>query len=204
MGLATVTPPAYDPVSLAEAKAHCRITNDDEDGLLAGYILAARQYVENECCLRLITQTIDYTINDRWPCIIERGYYRQRVGFPVGPVQSVTSVSYIDGGGTTQTLATDQYVVGNIGTDIQSGRPFIEPVYGVTWPYVRYQQAAITVRFVAGWSLSNVPNPLMQAMRMLIGHQYEIREAVNVGNIVTPMNFAVDAMLSAYRDSRVA
>lgn len=204
MGLATVTPPASDPISLAEAKAHCRITSTDEDGLLVGYILAARQYVENDAHLRIITQTIDYTIDDDWPCYLSRGHYRQRIEFPIGPVQSVTSISYVDGSGVTQTLSTSDYVVRNAGTAVQSGAAFIEPAHGVTWPSVRAQSAAITVRFVAGWDLSSVPNPLMQAMRMLIGHQYEIREAVNIGGNVTPVDFAIDAFLGPYRLSRVA
>lgn len=199
MGLSTVTAPAFDPISLAEAKAHCRVTTTDEDGLIAGYILAARQFVENECFLRLATQTIDYTIDGDWPCVGSRGYYRQRIDFPIGPVQSITSVSYVDGSGATQTLSPSLYVTGNLGTAVQSGRPYIEVAYGSTWPVARCQPATITVRAVVGWDLSNVPNPLMQAMRMLIGHQYEIREAVNVGSTVTTMDYAIEAFLSPYR-----
>lgn len=203
MGLALVTPPAYDPISLAEAKAHCRITSSDEDGTIVGYILAARQHIENECHLRIVTQTLDYTIDDDWPCEIARGYHRQRITFPIGPVQSVTSITYVDGDGSTQTLGTDQYVVANFGTTVQSGRPYIEPAYNVTWPTVRCQSAAITVRFVAGWDLSNVPNPIMHALRLLISHADQNREAVASGAF-GEIPLGVEAFISPYRDLRVA
>jgi uncharacterized phiE125 gp8 family phage protein len=84
---------------------------------------------------------------------------------------------------------------------VQSGEPYIEPAYGVTWPSVRWQGAAITVRFVAGWDLSNVPNPLMQAMRMLLAHAGENREAVVNGSF-TEVPLGVESFLSAYRDRR--
>jgi uncharacterized phiE125 gp8 family phage protein len=199
VGLVVITPPASDPLSLAEAKAHLRVTSDDEDGIIAGYILAAREFVENATHRRLITQTLDYTIDDGWPCVIARGYYRTRIELPVQPVASVSSISYVDSAGATQTLSSSLYVVRTDGPVA-----FIEPAYDVSWPSVRCQTAAITVRFVAGTALSEVPNPLMQAMRLLVAHQYEQREAVNVGNIVTPMDLAVEAFLSPYRYTRMA
>jgi uncharacterized phiE125 gp8 family phage protein len=201
VGLALVTGPALDPISLAEAKAHCEITSADRDGLIAGYVLSARQFVENECYLRLITQTLDYTMDEDWPC--SRSTYRQRIEFPIGPVQSITSVSYVDSAGATQTLSPSDYVTRNMGTKNVSGLAFIEPAYGVSWPTVRCQSAAITVRFVAGWELSDVPNPLMQAMRMLIGHAVENREAMATG-IFSQIPLGVEAFISPYRLSRVA
>jgi uncharacterized phiE125 gp8 family phage protein len=196
MGLSVYTAPSVDPISLAEAKEHLRETGSEQDGLIAGYILAAREFVENATHRRLITQTLDYTIDYCWPT---DGCYRQRIELPVSPVASVTSITYVDGNGATQTLATNQYRA-----VVDGPLPYIEPSYGVTWPTVREQGAAITVRFVAGTSLSGVPNPLMQAMRMMIGHWYSVREAVNVGNIVTEIPLGVEALLSAYRSPRIA
>jgi uncharacterized phiE125 gp8 family phage protein len=202
LGLSLVTAPAFDPLSLAEAKAQLRSTSDEEDGLIAGFILAARQYVEDETQKRLITQTLDYTIDDDWPCKLTRGYYRQRIEFPIGPVQSVTSVTYVDLNGAAQTLSTNDYVTGNMGTAVQSGVPYIEPAYSVIWPTPRCQSAAITVRFVAGWDLSSVPNPLMQAMRMLVAHADANREAVSNGTF-NEVPLGVESYLSAYRDRRI-
>jgi len=197
LGLSLVTPPTGDPISLEEAKAHLRITDSNEDGLIASYILAARQHVENDTHKRMLTQTMDYTIDYGWPyCDCE-----PCIEFPIGPVQSVTSITYVDTDGATQTLPTSQYVSANLGVNVESGYPYIEPAYGVTWPTVRNQAAAITVRFVAGWTLSTIPNPLMQAMRMLIGHVNENREAVASGSFVD-VPLGLEFFLSGYRDRR--
>ncbi len=198
MGLSLVTPPTSDPISLAEAKAHCRITSDEEDGLIASYILAARQLVENDTHKRMLTQTLDYTIDHDWPY---SSCYGPRIEFPIGPVQSVVSISYVDSSGMPQTLATSEYVAANMGSAVQSGYPYIEPAYGITWPVVRCQPAAITVRFVAGWTLSDVPNPLMQAMRLLLSHVNENREAVASGSFME-VPLGLEFLLSAYRDRR--
>jgi uncharacterized phiE125 gp8 family phage protein len=193
-----VTPPATDPLSLAEAKAHLRATHSSEDGLIAGYILAAREFVEDATHRKLIIQTLDYTIDDGWPCVMARGYYRTRIELPVKPVASVTSISYVDSGGASQTLAADQYVVRTDGPV-----PYIEPAYDVSWPSVRCQSSAITIRFVAGSALGDVPNPLMQAMRLLVAHANENREAVANGTFIE-VPLGVEAYLSPYRYVRMA
>lgn len=159
MGISVVTGPTEEPVSLATVKDHLRHTITEEDGLLAGYILAARQYAENETRRAFVTQTCDYTIDCGWPCKVRDGYWRTRIELPYAPVSSVTSISYVDGNGATQTLASDQYVLG--GNDSYA---YIDPAYNIMWPTVRNQAAAITVRFIAGWSAANVPDPLRTAI----------------------------------------
>lgn len=57
MHLVIVTPPAAEPVSVAEA--HARIDASDEDTLIGSLITAARELVETETARRLITQTLD-------------------------------------------------------------------------------------------------------------------------------------------------
>lgn len=193
MGLSTVTPPALEPLSLDEAKAHSEMTSSDRDGLISGYILSAREFVENSTHLKLITQTLDYTIDEGWPYVCSRGYEQFRIEFPVKPVASVTSITYVDTSGASQTLASNQYVLRNDGPV-----HFVEPVYGVTWPAVRCQTAAVTVRFVAGGDLSSVPNPLMQVMRLLVAHQIEKREPIGTDNLAE-VALTVEAFLSPYR-----
>ena len=199
MGLSTVTPPATEPVTVVEAKSHCRIDVSEDDGLIAGYIVAAREWVENATHLRLVTQTLDMTIDDDWPCVLARGYYRQRIEFPVKPVASVTSVTYVDENGATQTLNSSQYVVRTDGAVA-----FIEPAYNVTWPNVRRQSSAITVRFVAGQADSAVPNTLTQAIRLLTAHQHEQRQPVVVGTSVSELPLAIEALISSHRFTRLA
>lgn len=197
MGLALATGPVLDPISLAEAKAHCRISSTDEDGLLAGYILAARQHVETITNRALISQTWDYTIDGDWPWVIDVESHRHQrlIEIPKAPLQSVTSISYIDTTGVSQTLSTSQYVVDGARA---IGRIF--PAYGVTWPALRCQNNSITVRFVAGYGdqPGSVPEPIRHAMLLLIGHWFENREAVSSISLGA-VDFAVEALLSSHR-----
>lgn len=197
MGLSVVEPPESDPLTLIEAKSHLRVTGTDEDGDIAGYIIGAREWIESQTHLKLITQTLDLTVDDDWPYVLARGYYRSRIEFPVKPVASVTSISYVDANGTTQALAANQYALRNDGPV-----PYIEPAYNVTWPVVRRQTAAITVRFVAGSAVSDIPEPLRQAMRLLVAHQYEERQIVNAAS-VAEIPMALEAMISPYRFTRI-
>lgn len=43
-----------------------------------------------------------------------------------------------------------------------------------------------------------IPDPILSAMKLLIGHLYENREAVNVGNTVNVMPMAVESLLWPY------
>jgi uncharacterized phiE125 gp8 family phage protein len=199
MGLALVAGPALEPVSIAEARAHCRIDLDDPDtnALLAGYILAARQHVEVYTRRALMQQTLDLTLDDRWPTERINGCWRHRIVLPHSPMMSVAAISYVDQLGTAQTLSTDQYQVAKSDT----GEWVIQPAYGVNWPGVREQMAAITVRFVAGYGTNpgDVPEPIRQAMLLLIGQWHENREAVITGTIVAEMPLGVEALLFPFR-----
>jgi uncharacterized phiE125 gp8 family phage protein len=44
--LAVATPPVVEPVSVTEAKAHCRVDTTTDDAYIAALITAAREYVE--------------------------------------------------------------------------------------------------------------------------------------------------------------
>lgn len=187
MGLSLVTPPELEPVSIAEAKAHCRISSDEDDALLAGYILAARQHVEGYTRRALIRQTWDLTIDDGWPEIIV---------VPKPPLASVVSVSYIDTAGMPQLLAPSTYLVSVGGIEGRIGR-----AYGQSWPTVRRELDGIVVRFTCGYGTNpgDVPNPLRQAMLLLIGHWHENRETIVTGTIATDLPHTVEALLFPFR-----
>lgn len=196
MGLSLVTAPASEPVLLAEAKAHCKIDSIDEDGLVAGYIIAARHHCETYLRRALITQTWDLLIDGDWPTECVNGSEQHRVVIPKPPLVSITSVSYVDSAGAAQTLATDQY---QVSTKRHEG--LIDPAYSVTWPVVRDQADAITVRFVAGYGSNpgDIPEPIRQAMLLLIGHWHANREAVIIGVTPVELPLAVDALLFPFR-----
>lgn len=188
MALTLVTAPATEPVALADAKAHLRVDATTDDTLISALITAARQYAETVTRRAMVTQTWDLTM-DEWPD-------SDRIIVPLPPLQSVTSITYKDTDGTASTLATTEYIVD---TKSEPGR--IVLAYGKDWPTTTlYPAGAITVRFTAGYGEATaVPQGIKQAILLLVGHWYEQREAVNVGNIVNPLPFAVDALLWQHR-----
>ncbi len=168
MGLTLVTPPTVEPVSLAEVKAHLRGPPSDDDGLLSGYILAARRFAESYIRGAIITQTWDYKIDCAWPMVWSGNYVKNRIELPLRPIQSVTSISYVDSNGDTQTLNSSLYTV-----HADRSVPFIERAYNADWPEVRDVPDAITVRFVAGYLPEKVPDEIRTAIMLHVESMYD-------------------------------
>ena len=191
MFLSLVTAAAEQPVTLAEAKAHLRVLTTDEDSLIGALVAAAAAHLEGRSGVlgrALVTQTWDVRF-DRFPFAGNNG----RIELPLPPLQSVTSVKYLDFTGTEVTLAADQYAVD---TGHMIGR--LRPAYGLTWPSTRDEDGAVRIRFVAGYgSASAVPTPIKQAILLLVGHWWINREAA--GDAKGPLAFAVDALTTPYR-----
>jgi uncharacterized phiE125 gp8 family phage protein len=193
MSLTVVTAPAAEPISLAEARAHLRVTDNEEDGLIAGYMRAALQFVETHLARALVNRTYDLKLDWCWPL---NACGRRSIELPMPPAVSITSISYVDAEGANQTLASTEY---QFAQPLQIGTIF--EAYGKTWPTIRQQPEAITVRFVAGYgaAASAVPEPIRQAMLLLVGHWYANREPVIVGSTVAELPLAVDALLFPHR-----
>src|SRR5262245_51469019 len=143
MALTLVTPVATEPISLAEAKAHCRVDVSDDDLLLSSLITAGREWAETYTHRAIPPQTWDYKL-DGSPCgdVLE---------LPKAPVTSITSISYVDTVGTTQTWSSTFYTT-DLPTGPWAGPGRIAPAYGYTWPQARDVMNAFTVRFVAGYT----------------------------------------------------
>jgi uncharacterized phiE125 gp8 family phage protein len=112
-------------------------------------------------------------------------------------VQSISALTYVDTGGTTTTLSTSNYVL-----DTYSLVARVYPAYSLIWPMTRDQRNAVSVRYVTGYgAAASVPPNILHAMKLLIAHWYESREAVNIGNIVNTIPLTVDTLLSAEKAS---
>jgi uncharacterized phiE125 gp8 family phage protein len=186
--LTLVTPPATEPVSLPEAKAHLRVDGTDEDTLINTLITAAREYCEQIQGRSYITQTWELTL-DAWPAEPE-------IRLPRPPLQSVAWVQYRDQSGIEYTLDPPAYVV-----DSRSEPGRIVLASGQSWPPVTlYPAGAITVRFTAGYGdAAAVPQRVRQAILLLVGHWYANREAVLIGSISKEIEMSVHALLSLDR-----
>lgn len=195
--------PAEEPITLAEAKNHLRLDETADDALVAALIAAARQQAEAHTGRAFVTQTWELTA-DRFPWFCGnrwtfdgRAIDRETIRLPLGTLAADSvEITYVDTDGATQTLAAARYQV-----DAASEPARLVPAYATCWPATRCQTPnAVTVAFTAGYgTAADVPQSIKQAMLLLIGHWYEVRTAVNIGNIVTTVDFAVDALLAPYR-----
>ena len=182
--LALVTAPATEPVTIGEVKNHCRIDITEDDALLQNDIVVARERVEVEIRRALLTQTWDWRI-DRFPVTFD---------VPRAPLQSVTSIKYIDTGEVEQTLATSIYTV-----DAYSVPGRITKAYNEDWPNTLGHVNDVTVRFVCGYASSAaVPYTIKHALMMIVGELYKEREHPNIGASVETL-LAANELLGPYK-----
>lgn len=178
-GLRRTVAPTLQPVSLSIFKMHAEVYHDDQDILLSEYLDNAADYVEayqNRCWRQSTWQAV----YDSFPC--DGVFY-----LPRPPLASVTSITYLDLAGDSQTLSTSSYVV-----DIASEPGRVSLAYGELWPDTIEQNGCVTVTYVAGYSsASDVPSRVKQAIRIIAAHYYSQREPVVVGERIS------NAILSA-------
>ncbi len=182
MAITLITPAATFPVTLAEAKAQCRVLHNDEDDYINTLIAAATGHVEKMAGLGLIAQTWRLTLDEFSKCI----------SLPIAPLQSVTSVQYFDEAGDLQTVDPALYTVDNVSTP-----GWVVLNEGEQWPVTLSAVNAVRINYVVGFT--DVPAPIKHAILLLIGHWFENREAVITGTITAKLPMAVDALLANYR-----
>ncbi|MCC6426278.1 MAG: phage head-tail connector protein [Phycisphaerales bacterium] len=184
--------PASSPVSLAEAKTHCRVDIDDDDALLASLIAAATDVVEKRCQRALITQTLRLSLDEfpRDKCGVV-----QPILLPRPRLQSITSIAYTDSAGDAQTLDSADYQL-----DDQVEPAEIWPAVGESWPDTQEGKInAVQITYVAGYGdAAAVPDGLKQAIKLLVGHWYENRETVVVGTIATEIQQTFELLVGMY------
>lgn len=194
MNWKTTTAPTFEPVTLEELKMHIRADLADEDPLLVGYISAAREFVERRLGLAVCQQTITLKL-DGFPA-------SSRIELPQSNLISVTSVSYLDSNGDTQT----PHPVGSPGADYYGvdtyntpGALFLKD--GQSWPSdVLLQPQAVTIVYRAGWSSSAlIPRSIKQAVLLLAGHWERNREAMAFGEAPAEIDFTLSALLDQFR-----
>ena len=189
MALTLITPAAEEPITVAEAKASpsLRVATATDDTAIGTLITTARKLAETYTLHALVTQT--------WELVLD-GFPTGGIIVPMPPLQSVSSIKYIDGNGDEQTLDALLYSV-----DDDSIPGLIVPAYGETWPVTRDEVNAVRVRFVAGFGdASDVPEDIKSWIKIMVGTMYDNPQAVIVGQTVEtiPRNF-VDALLDDYR-----
>ncbi|WP_010584444.1 head-tail connector protein [Schlesneria paludicola] len=176
-----------EPVALATLKQHLRLNHSHQDALLNSLISVAREQVEA----------------DTWRSLIPiSGRSITRRGFPMGdealylpkpPLRAITSVSYVDSTGTTQTFTTFR-------VDISHEPGSIEPNYPMVWPVSQDGPASVTIVYDCGYAdAASVPASLKHAILLIAAQLYENSEPVEIKGDTT-----LDRLCRPYRVRKAA
>jgi uncharacterized phiE125 gp8 family phage protein len=182
--------PAEEPITLAEAKAHCRVDWSDDDTIIGAYITAARKFCEHYANRVFITQTWRQNEN----------VFSEPIMLAVNPVQSITSVKYYDTDDAQQTLSSSNYQV-----DIASDEARIYEGVSAGYPSISLDVInPIEIIMVSGYGLAAaVPEDIKSAIKIMTDFFYENRDMVNVpvASMATqiPIPSAVYSILNSYR-----
>lgn len=189
------TPPALEPVTLTEAKAHLRVDSTDDDVYIATLITAAREWVE-QYLDRTLVHTQWVMRFDKFPDSGIEPVELPRPPMVASGTATAVTVTFTQEQGSTSTYSTAEYRV-----DRHATPGTILPIYGSTWTPHRQDDNSISVTWWAGYGAngSSVPAAIRHAMLMLIGFWYENRTTVLVGSISKQLEFAVESLLSSQK-----
>lgn len=178
-----ITAPTSEPVSVAELKAHLRVTATADDAYLGSLITAAREYAEQQTGRALAAQTRETTA-DAFPRsgVLPLGY---------APAVSISSVKYLDVEGVEQTLESSVYAI-----DTRSEPGALLLAVGKSWPDTAAIPSAVRVQYTCGAASSE---SLKLAIKLVAAWWYEQRLPVNVGNIVNELPNSLSAILWSNR-----
>jgi uncharacterized phiE125 gp8 family phage protein len=159
-----------EPVLLHEARAQCRIDDDitEFDSRLEAYIVAARALAEKELKRRLISQTWDLWL-DEFP-------EGDDIELPQNPVSAITSITYVDTAGATQTISS-----GNYRLDTRKAKAIVRPAFNVEWPSdVRDDYSVIDIKYVVGFGANGttVPRSIREWILLHVAAMYENGTAI--------------------------
>lgn len=184
-----LTPPAIEPVSLAEAKDFLRILTADEDELLGTLITAARLMIEAASGRLLIEQDWRIVL-DTWP---QGGEIR----LPLSPVRSLTAARVHPASG-----AADPVMLSSLTLIAGSDPPLI--VIAGPVPVPGRTHAAIEIDLIAGFGATSdtVPAPLRQAVLRLACRWFEHRGDV-VSRDAARLPAEIAALVAPFRRVRL-
>jgi uncharacterized phiE125 gp8 family phage protein len=176
--------PAVEPLSLAEAKAFLRVEHADDDDVIAALIAASRIHIEAQTRRALVTQD--------WRIILDAWPVDGRLPIRPAPLRMLTAVRVYDAGGVSHAVDTESFVLDVGGSELAFAPWAVAPPGRLA--------AGIELDVVVGYgnAATDVPEPLRQAIRLLVAHWYENRGLAAVGT-VTILPTTVAALIAPYR-----
>lgn len=159
--LTVVTAATHEPLTVNFVKDYLRVDTTADDHLIEELVKASRLSIERGTGRQLVTTTYDWKI-DRFADCIE---------IPKPPLQSVTSIDYLDEDGASQTLLGSVY---DVHIDREPGE--IRLAYNQSWPNIRGGHKDITIRFVCGYgAFDDVPADIRLLALKMIARDYDLR-----------------------------
>lgn len=157
--LKRTTDPVIQPVSLAEAKEHIADGDVATDEQINAWIEVATEQAEKDARRSFITQT--WTMKMRaFPTHTDHIELRRP------PLLTVSSITYLDTDGASQTWASSNYEV-----DTNRDPGVVWLAYDKTFPATRDIQNAVTVTYTAGYGATRATVP--QLARQAIMYQIQ-------------------------------
>jgi uncharacterized phiE125 gp8 family phage protein len=176
----TGTPDLDAVISVADLKEHLRVDHSDEDTLIEAYRDAAIKWVEDYCNTRLGDVTAVYHMD---------AFHTTTI--PVAPVSAISSVTYLDQAGDSQTLGTGYYWFDLKRQPARITFDNAPDVFDDTYN-------AVQVNMTIGYAEASIPTPIVHAVRLMAANLYEQRQPVTHSQMYeVPMG--LHSILSPYR-----
>jgi uncharacterized phiE125 gp8 family phage protein len=182
-------------ISLSEAKTHLRIDSSysGDDTYITELIKIAQDIVEKQTNVLMSEVGMDF-IADIWPGpFVDLGFSGN----------AVTHFKYYNNSNVLTTLSENtDFIVSN--KDYPEATLRLYPVSGSDWPDLYDRPDAINIRFTAGPSSQTlIPLGLKQAMYLIIGRYYEMRQDVITGTIVYEVPLAAEHLMNQYKQPTI-
>ena len=173
-----------------KAKAWLKVDSTADDLLISALITAARVHVEKATRLFLLTQNWN-VVADNWPC--QRQWRGRIVDLPLSPVQSVASITLYDDYDVPTIINPATYRL-----DKSQANPRL--IFSSVPPAPQRVAQGIEIALVNGFgdAAASVPEPLRQAMRLLVAYFY-----LNRGDATVPAPVSVQALIAPFRRLKV-
>ncbi len=189
MTIAELLPPAVEPVTLAEAKAHLRLDATDEDALVLVLIRAAREYLEAATGLCLIARPLRLYLDD-WPGT-------RVIEITRGPVQTIETVTVYDAAGLPVEVDLAGYVLDGTARPARLVLP--------ERPETARAVNGIEIDFTAGFGESgaDVPDGLKRALLLHVAAMFELRGVLSPADQPGTVPAGYDRLVAPYRLRRL-
>lgn len=160
MALTLVTPPAEWPVSLAEAKAWCRVDSTADDAVLSMLVRAACQAAANFTRMAIGAASWRLTLDA----------FADPIQLPVWPVLSIGAITYTDPAEAVQTVASESWVLDTLTRPAE-----ISLTDDAVWPETLAAAGVVRVDFTAGHTSNTLDDVVRVAILGAVAQWYDDR-----------------------------